>query len=118
MGQNKELQRHQNFILHIINQLLIEVKSINFEDFQRNEQLKERVYTQLQEIGQASNEILTLPNVNIENRNIYENMANLRNARYNQETEIDHSFVWNILTSDLPEIEILLERTIEPVEED
>ncbi|MBT30636.1 MAG: hypothetical protein CMO01_13335 [Thalassobius sp.] len=116
MNNQPELNQHNTFILHIINEILTEANSSSHEEFERNEQLKERIYSQLQEVGQASYEILNIPDVELENRNIYENLANFRNARYNQETELDHNMIWSVITNDLPEIEIMLERSIEPVE--
>jgi len=107
-----EFQQHQNYILHIIHQLIIEASGISEEDFRKNEPLKERVTSQLQDIGQAAYEILQLNKDNsIEfDKSIYDKLSLLRNSKFHQEAEFGLiGGVWNIVKNDIKEFERLLE---------
>ncbi|MBX2842000.1 MAG: DUF86 domain-containing protein [Flammeovirgaceae bacterium] len=117
MEYKTELYQHQNFILQLINQTLAETIDVSFDEFQQNEQMKEILYSHLQEIGQAAQEIIYLNISDLDNPEIYKNMASFRNARYHQEAELNHEPVWDIIKNDLPRLEQILENDIQEVEE-
>ena len=107
---NNVLQIHINNLSGLIHQILIETQGIAYEDFRKNEMLKERVFSQLQEIGQASREIIDQTNQYEEDQELVEALAVLRNARFNQISEFGLNSVWGIIQNDLPEIEEILDR--------
>ena len=111
----QEIKYHQNNIKKIINQLIIETNRLSIDEFMKNEQLKERVFAQMQELGQAAYEVLNAhpdsdaSEVNFD-KNVYEKLASLRNARYHQEMERGITAgIWNIIQHDL----LLLEPQLE-----
>ncbi|WP_020528701.1 HepT-like ribonuclease domain-containing protein [Flexithrix dorotheae] len=116
MEHKTELYQHQNFILQIIHQTLAETNGVSFEEFQQNEQMKEMLYSQIQEIGQAAQEVINLNLSTLDNQEIYKIMSSFRNARYHQEAELDHGPVWDIVKNDLPRFEQILENDIQEVE--
>ncbi len=116
MMNEEEIRHHQNNINNLINQLIIETNRLSLDEFMKNEQLKERVFAQMQELGQAAQEVL-MANPDIDDasasfdKSIYEKLATLRNARYHQETERGLAEgLWNIIKYDLIEIEPHLEK--------
>lgn len=108
----EELRVHLNNITQLIHQILNETEGLGFEDFRKNEQLKERIFTQLQEIGEASREIMDTTNPYSEDREIVEALSAFRNARFNQESEYGGQIVWGIINEDLPVIEDIMTRKI------
>lgn len=101
---------HYNNITGLVHQILTETQGIAYEDFRKNEMLKERVFSQLQEIGQASREIMDQTNPYEEDQELVEALSVLRNARFNQESEFGLNSIWGIIQIDLPEIEEILDR--------
>ncbi|HET8860815.1 MAG TPA: hypothetical protein VFM92_12830 [Marivirga sp.] len=99
--QLQETIQHLNSIVGNIAQINAQTDGMTYEDFRRNEPVKETVYEYLQEMGQAARELSEnqkLPaEINIET------LVAFRNARYNQEAEIGHQQVFNLIP-DLREI--------------
>ena len=100
-----ELQQHVNNISDLIRDVISETRGVGLDDFRKNEDIKETVYSHLQEIGEAAREIeagfegdekLQIPT---------DKLAALRNARFNQMAEFGHQQVWNIVQYDLPQIQ-------------
>ena len=76
-------------------------KGMDYEDFTTNEEARTAVAMNLSMIG---NEAALLSD---EFKNQYDEidmrvLENLKRANYNEEMEIDHHYVWNIATQDLP----------------
>lgn len=76
-------------------------KGMDYEAFTTNEETRSAVAMNLSMIG---NEAALLSD---EFKNQYDELdirvlENLKNANYNEEMEIDHHYVWNIATQDLP----------------
>ncbi|WKK79251.2 HepT-like ribonuclease domain-containing protein [Marivirga arenosa] len=95
MMQLQETVQHLNRIVDNIAQINAQTDGMTYEDFRKNETVKETVYEYLQEIGQAARELSEnqkLPaEINIEP------LVAFRNARYNQEAETAHQQVFNVL---------------------
>jgi len=100
---NEEKQQHLTNIVAGIDEIQAETDEVTYDDFINEEQIKESVYMKLQMIGQAAYQLSL--GVNKEDLNFDPKiLANLRNARYNQEAEINHANVWYIITNDLMQI--------------
>jgi len=110
--EKRELQAHYNNLTNLIHQILIETKGLEYEDFRKNELLKERIFAQLQELGEASREIMDVTNEYEDDRGMVENLQAFRNARFNQESETGLNSVWGIIQQDLPEMEEIFYRKI------
>ncbi len=108
----EEIRIHHTNILHLIHQILDETKDINYEDFRKNELLKEMIFSQLQEIGEASREIMDITNEYEDDREMAETLNAMRNARFNLEAEIGLNMVWGIIQNDLPLVEEQLTRKV------
>lgn len=105
--ENENIQRHTEYTLSLVRQIIDETKTIAFDDFKKNESLKKRLFFQLQEIGEAAGEIVDITNdedMPAAQRNIFQKLSALRNVQY-QETETHLSRIWNIVKYDLPEME-------------
>ena len=99
----QETIQHLNRIVDLIAQVNAQTSGMSYEDFRRNEPVKETVFEYLQEIGQASRELSENqklpPEIDIEP------LVKLRNARYNQEAETGQQQVFNML----PELRVFAE---------
>lgn len=103
MMQLQETIQHLNRIVGNVAQINSHVDGMSFEDFRKNEQAKEVVYSLLQEIGQAARELSN--NQKLPDSINLEPLVALRNARYNQESETGHQQVFNML----PDLRIIAE---------
>ncbi len=115
--RSEELRLHHTNILHIIHQILNETEDVAYEEFRKNEPLKERIFAQLQEIGQASREIMDLTNEYEDDQEMAEALNVLRNARFNQEAEFGLNMVWGIIQNDLPQVEEVITRKVREEED-
>ncbi|GAB3330261.1 hypothetical protein GCM10027429_07300 [Marivirga atlantica] len=95
MMQLQETIQHLNRIVGNIAQVNAQTDGMSYEDFRKNEPVKETVYEYLQEIGQAARELSN--NQKLPDDINLEPLIALRNARYNQEAETGHQQVFNML---------------------
>lgn len=102
--EREEIKQHLNNIIGIIADIQDYIKGMNYEDFTTDQQLRENVYEDLQQIGQAADELSNRGDDMVENDDAINRLSNLKFARYNETMEIDHHSVWNIIRQDLPEI--------------
>jgi uncharacterized protein with HEPN domain len=100
----EEKQQHLNNIERCIDEILIEVQGLTYDQFAKEEQVKEAVYANLQMIGQAAFELAESAGEYIDLNFDTDILAELRNARYNQMAETGHEQVWTIIHEDLEEI--------------
>ncbi|MCX2743191.1 hypothetical protein OO013_04905 [Mangrovivirga sp. M17] len=99
---HEEITQHLSRIIDNIAQINSTVGTADYESFARNEQAKETVYEYLQEIGQAARELY---NNSEKARELpVDTLMAFRNARYNQEAEIDHHSIYSLVTGQLQEI--------------
>lgn len=98
--KNIILQQHLNTLVGNISSLRKLVENMTYEDFRKEEQVKETAYSYLQEIGQISNEIVN-NNERLEIDFDINTLVAFSNARYNQEAEMAHRSVWSVITNDL-----------------
>lgn len=109
--QNENIKLHLNRILDNITAVRKLTEQMEYRDFEQNEQVKETVYAQLQEVGQAAYEIESQTNKSISPDFDLAVLSSLRNSRYNMEAEIDHQSIWGIVNSDLIQIGQKLEQS-------
>ncbi len=100
-----ELQQHINNISDLTRDIRNETDGKTFEDFRKNEELKETVYSMLQEIGEAAHEIETGFEGDEKLQIPTDTLSNLANARFNQVSEFGHQEVWYIVQNDLPKLQ-------------
>ena len=101
----EELQQHLSYILNNISSVLALTDEIGYDEFTREEQIKEEVYSHLQEIGEIAHEIEMANSYPLDTEFDISSLANMRNARYNQEAEIDHHGIFTIIKYQLSEIQ-------------
>lgn len=102
----QETVQHLNRIVDNIAQINAQTDGMTYEDFRKNEIVKETVYEYLQEMGQAARELAN--NQKLPGDLNLEPLTAFRNARYNQEAETGHQQVFN----SLPDLRLISE-TIE-----
>lgn len=100
----EEKQQHLNNIERSIDEILIEVQGLTYDQFTKEEQVKEAVYANLQMIGQAAFELAESAGEHGDLNFDTDILAGLRNARYNQAAETGHEQVWTIIHEDLEDI--------------
>lgn len=99
--KNTVLQQHLNSLVANISSISKLIEQLTFEEFSKEEHVKETAYSYLQEIGQIANEITRSSD---ETDFDVKSLAALSNARYNQESEMAHRAVWSIIKNDLSKI--------------
>lgn len=92
---------HIQNIIRSANEIDGYTKGMSYEDFTANESVRTAVARNLSMIG---NEAYLLSDYF---KNQYDEidmrvLENLKNAQYNEEMEIDHHYIWNVVTSDIP----------------
>lgn len=102
--ENEEIKQHLNNIVGNIANIQITIEGLTYEDFTENEHLRENVYEDLQQIGQAAEELANQGPDMVQNEDAINRLTQLKFARFNQTMEIDHHNVWSIIQQDLPEI--------------
>ena len=93
--QLQETIQHLNRIVDNIAQVNAQTDGMTYEDFRRNEPVKETVFEYLQEIGQAARELSD--NQKLPGEINLEPLVAFRNARYNQVSETAYQQVFNVL---------------------
>lgn len=92
---------HIQNIIRSANEIDGYTKGMSYEDFTANESVRTAVARNLSMIG---NEAYLLSDYF---KNQYDELdmrvfENLKHAQYNEEMEIDHHYVWNVVTKDIP----------------
>ena len=91
----EEKQLHLNNIMTGTSAIIDATTGLGYQEFAKQEQVKEEVYANLQMVGQAAHTLANggdnLPGLNFPT----DQLSAFRNARYNQEAEIDHQTVWH-----------------------
>lgn len=101
---NEELQQHLNVILDNMNSIWKLIEQMEYNDFLQDEPTKEMVYSYLQEMGQAAYIIRNNGDHLLETDFNLDTLAAFRNARYNQEMEMDHHGVWHFIKLEMRDI--------------
>lgn len=114
----EEKQQHLNNISRIITEIQSDVQGMSYEEFSKEEQVKEDVYTQLQMAGQAAHELSSNSEEHPDLNYVTDLLANFRNARYNQIVEHGDRQVWNVIQEDLEEIRKQIIETSAELEND
>lgn len=102
--EREEVKQHLNNIVGNIASIQTSVKGLSYNEFTENEYLREQVYEDLQQIGQAAQELANRGPDMVQNEDSVNRLTQLKFARYNQTIEVDHHNVWSIIQQDLPEI--------------
>jgi uncharacterized protein with HEPN domain len=100
----EEQQLHLNNIANGIAAIQNEASGLTYTQFVKEEQVKEAVYANLQMVGEAAYELARSTDDMVGLSFDTDLLAGFRNARYNQEAEVGHQSVWNIIRDDLDEI--------------
>jgi uncharacterized protein with HEPN domain len=111
----EELQQHINRISDLSRDCITRLQNVPFEQFRKDEELKEVVYLMLQEIGQTAHEVEQYYEGDEKLEVPTDVLSNLRDARFHQMAERSHQQIYYIVTNDLPEIQeslIHLERNL------
>lgn len=108
-----EFTIHLNRISDLIQETIFYTDSITENDFRRNEDLKERVYFMLQEIGQIANEIVAYGEAEEKRAIPASILSSLKTAHYNLHVELNDQNVFNIVKNDLPKIQKEIRETIQ-----
>jgi uncharacterized protein with HEPN domain len=103
MDNQQEINQHLVRIVDLIGGIKAQVAGMSYQDFEGNEQVKETVYENLQEIGQAADELTRFNNFP-EDLQVLSNLVNFKVATYNQVTETNHQMVFGIIENDFDEI--------------
>lgn len=103
--QKEELQQHLSYILSNISSVKALTDTIGYDEFTREEQIKEEVYSHLQEIGEIAYEIENAINEPLDVGFDISVLSSFKTATYNQDAEIDHHGVFTIIQHDFPTIE-------------
>ncbi len=111
--EKEEIQVHLDRILNDIAEITQITQAMSLDEFQREEQVKESLYSLLQEIGQAAHEVEMANPERFDLSFDLDVLASFRNARYNQEAELDHQSTWHIIQNELPERGAQLEQSQE-----
>ncbi|MDX1627725.1 MAG: HepT-like ribonuclease domain-containing protein [Fulvivirga sp.] len=94
-------QQHLHNIIRGIEEIKEETTRLTYNDFRKEEQVKESVYANLQMIGEAAYELAQASD-DPEDLNFNTDiLKGFRNARYNTVAEVDHQNVWNIIQGEL-----------------
>ena len=125
MMKDDEKQVHLNNLIKLLSGTQRQVEGMDYNQFSREEQVYQEVYENLQNAGQAAHMLVQETDHRLRAIGL-EALANLRNARFNSEAEMDHSVVWGFLRSEdienmIDELEgasAELGRTREHIEED
>lgn len=100
----EEKQQHLNNISRGITDIQSDVAEMDYQEFEKAEQTKEAVFFSLQQIGQAAHELARGAGEHEDLNYITDILSGFRNARYNQEAEVGHRQVWNVIQNDLEDI--------------
>ncbi|MGK7390453.1 MAG: hypothetical protein ACNS60_08880 [Candidatus Cyclobacteriaceae bacterium M2_1C_046] len=100
----EEKQQHLNNISRGITAVQSEVSGMSYQEFEKAEQTKEAVYALLQQIGQAAHELAQGAGEHGDLNYMTDILSEFRNARYNQEAEVGHQQIYNIINNDLEDI--------------
>ncbi|MBS9524675.1 hypothetical protein KIH41_15510 [Litoribacter ruber] len=103
MDNQEIINQHLVRIVDLLGEVLAQVKGMDYQTFESNEQVKDTVYENLQEIGQAADE-LTRHNTFPEDLEVIANLKNFNGATYNQVTETNHQMVFGVIQNDFEEI--------------
>ena len=94
-----------NNIVNCINEIESYTKHLDYTGFVKEEGTKGAVSRNLQMIGDAAYMLYSSDDWKrkFEDVNL-QSLISLKNAWYNDEWEVDHQMLWNIIEADLPEI--------------
>ncbi|UII24784.1 hypothetical protein LVD15_15850 [Fulvivirga maritima] len=100
--ETEEKQLHLNNIIKGMEEVIELTRELDYHQFTQEEQIKEEVYSNLQMIGQAAYQ-LSISSDEAQDLNFDTDiLSGFRNARYNEEVEMDHQMVWGVIQNDLP----------------
>ncbi|MEQ8238057.1 MAG: hypothetical protein RIA69_02540 [Cyclobacteriaceae bacterium] len=105
------IQQHLNSILTNIASINKLTEQIDFNQFVREEQIKEEVYSRLQEIGQAAYEIDMATDERLDLDFDISVLTSFKNVRYNMEIEQSHPPVWALIQGSFKDIAEQIEQS-------
>lgn len=106
------IQQHLNSILDNMASINQRVNDMDYLSFEKEEFVREEIYAELQEIGKTAHETLNFSE-DISMREELEMLSMLNNTTFNQEMEINHQQIWQIINQQLPVIADVIEHSSE-----
>ena len=113
----EEDQIHLNNITTMINEIDAYVAHMDYNQFSKEESVRQSVAVNLQQIGEASN--LLSPEFKADFTEVdYRVLDVLKRAKFNEAMEVDHRQIWNVIQNDLPEFRNMIETRSEQMDKD
>ncbi len=97
----EEDEIHINNIISCISEIEGYVEGISYDEFVREEEVRQSVASNLQEIGEAAG-LLSDDFVSQFTDIDYRVLESLKRAKFDEGLEIDHHAIWSIINEDLP----------------
>jgi len=110
--KTQEFQHYLNLISDLIRDIMINTDKMSQDDFVKDDEIKERTYFMLQEIGQYANDIVNHSKVNEREHNLLSVLKPLRTARHHLQSEINDQMVFDLIKRDLPEVQQIISKTL------
>lgn len=111
----EEDQIHLNNITTLINEVDAYLGNMDYNQFAREESIRQSVAVNLQQIGEASD--LLSPEFKEDFTEVDYSVLNaLKRAKFDEAMEIDHRQVWSIIENDLPEFRDMIETRSEQMD--
>lgn len=102
--KNQTFQQNLDQILGCIVTIQTAIAGMNYETFRNNEQIRQFVYSYLEQIGQAAAHLVQNAPEDLKTKYSLEALASLRYTEYQQQAEVTLQNTWMILTNDLLEV--------------
>lgn len=111
----EEDQVHLSNISSMINEIEAYVENMDYNQFSREESIRQSVAVNLQQIGEAAD--LLSDEFKEDFTEIDYNVLNaLKRAKFDEAMEVDHRQIWNVVQNDLPEFRNMVETRSEQMD--
>lgn len=112
---NEEDQIHLNNITTMINEIDAYVANMDYNQFSKEESIRQSVAVNLQQIGEAAD--LLSPEFKADFTEVdYRVLDVLKRAKFDEAMEVDHRQIWNVVQNDLPEFRNMVETRSEQMD--
>ncbi len=112
---NEEDQVHLSNISTMINEIEAYVENMDYNQFTREESIRQSVAVNLQQIGEAADLLSDEFTANFTEID-YRVLDVLKRAKFDEALEIDPHPIWSIITNDLPEFKNMVETRSEQMD--
>ncbi|WKN32086.1 DUF86 domain-containing protein [Porifericola rhodea] len=112
----EEDQVHLSNISTMINEIDAYIGSMEYDQFSREESIRQSVATNLQQIGEAADLLSDEFKENFTSVD-YNVLNALKRAKFDEAWEVDHRQIWNVVKNDLPEFRNVIETRSEQLDQ-